>query len=40
MLLTVDCYPEEVAKLFEFTPSQLQRTNVPQHEMIIGSIRL
>jgi hypothetical protein len=38
--LTVDCDPEEVAELFELAASQFQRTEVPQHEMVIGSVGL
>ena len=40
MSLTVNGDPEEVAELFELAAIQLQRTEVPQYEMVIGSIRL
>ena len=38
--LTVDCDPEEVAELFELAASQFQRTEVPQHKVVISSIGL
>ena len=40
VLLTVDRDSEQVTELFELAPSQFQRTKVPQHQVIVGSVRL
>lgn len=38
--LTVDRDSEKVTKFFKLATSQLQRTEVPQHEVVVGPIRL
>jgi hypothetical protein len=39
-VLTVDRDSEQVAKFFKLATGQLQRTKIPQHEVIVSSIRL